>query len=67
MTSAPSYAVLRPPATPEEHDHARVLLIMPSAEEAHAVAEELRRRGVSTEIRAAFGSGRSLRLYHRQM
>ena len=65
MTNELSYALLRPAGSPNEGDHARVLMIVDSAEEAEVVASELRRRGVSAEIRAAVGAGPTLRLCHR--
>ena len=64
MPNEVSYAVLRPAGAQTEHDHARVLILL-SAEAAEAVASELRRRGVATEIRAAVGAGSTLRLCHR--
>jgi len=60
-----SYAVLRPATSPTEPENARVLMIMDSAEEAEAIAAELRGRGMHTEIRTAVGAGMTLRLAHR--
>ena len=65
MTNELSYAVLRPTGAPNEHENARVLMIVDSVDEAEVVASELRRRGVSAEIRAAVGAGPTLRLFHR--
>lgn len=65
MRSEVSYAVLRPAGAQTEHDRARVLMVLHSVDEAEAVASELRRRGVATEIRAAVGAGPTLRLCHR--
>lgn len=65
MTNELGYAVLRAAGTPDEHEHARVLTIVVSADEAEVFASELRRRGVSTEIRAAVGAGPTMRLCHR--
>lgn len=62
---AVSYAVLRPAVSATEHDNARVLMIVDTAEEAEAVAVELRGRGVVTEIRTAVGAGPTLRLWNR--
>lgn len=57
-----SYAVLRPARAPGEHERTRVFMIMNSADEAEAVASELRTRGVAVEIRTAVGSGAGIRL-----
>ena len=65
MTNALSYAVLREADAPNEHDHARVLMIVDSVYEAETFAAELLGRGVPTEIRAAVGAGPTLRLCHR--
>ena len=65
VTNELSYAVLRRAVSPSEHEHARVLMIVDSVDEAEVFASELLRRGVSAEIRAAVGAGPTLRLRHR--
>lgn len=60
-----SYAVLRSARDASEEDRARVLMIMDTADEAEAVASELRGRGISVEVRAAVGSGAAVRLWSR--
>jgi hypothetical protein len=40
-------------------------MIMDSADEAEAVASELRGRGITVEVRAAIGSGAGVRLWRR--
>ncbi len=57
-----SYALLRPARSPTEDDNARVLMIMDSAEEAEAIAAELRAQGMVTEVRTATGAGQTIRL-----
>jgi hypothetical protein len=65
MANELSYAVLRVAGAPDEHEHARVLMIVDSVDEAEVFASELRRRGVWTEIRTAVGAGPTMRLCHR--
>ncbi len=53
----PSYALLREARTTDEDVQLRVLTILNSMEEADEMATELRRRGLTVEVRQAIGSG----------
>ena len=58
--------MLRPTGAPDEPDNGRVLMMVDSVDEAEAVSSDLRRRGVSAEVRvAAVGAAPTLRLCHR--